>query len=199
MAARVPFAPLTAGFLAAATALLAGCGGHASHPLALPAGARPIGVGPRFAPSAPARPVRACRSRLGRRYGAHIELFAQDRVILVPAGIGVGRPLGSDGGRIVHARCYGPLVSLDPTGTVLVRAGTRPTVGALFDQWGAALRPARLLSFAARAPSGVRAYVDGARWTGDPRRIPLARHREIVLEVGPFVPPHRSYAFPRGL
>jgi len=28
--------------------------------------------------------------------------------------------------------------------------------------------------------------------------VPLARHSEIVLEVGPYVPPHRSYTFPPG-
>jgi hypothetical protein len=28
-------------------------------------------------------------------------------------------------------------------------------------------------------------------------RIPLARHAEIVLEVGGYVPPHRAFLFPR--
>jgi len=28
--------------------------------------------------------------------------------------------------------------------------------------------------------------------------VPLTRHAEIVLEIGPYVPPHLSYAFPPG-
>jgi hypothetical protein len=45
----------------------------------------------------------------------------------------------------------------------------------------------------------VRAFGDGRRWAGAVARIPLARHSEIVVEVGPVVPPHRSYTFPPGL
>jgi len=26
--------------------------------------------------------------------------------------------------------------------------------------------------------------------------VPLTAHAEVVLEVGPYVPPHRSYTFP---
>jgi hypothetical protein len=28
---------------------------------------------------------------------------------------------------------------------------------------------------------------------------PLSEHAEIVIEVGPYVPPHPSYSFPAGL
>jgi len=46
----------------------------------------------------------------------------------------------------------------------------------------------------------VRAYVDGRRWTRTaPAAIPLTRHAEIVLELGPYVPPHRSFTFPPGI
>jgi hypothetical protein len=41
-------------------------------------------------------------------------------------------------------------------------------------------------------------FVDGERWPGAPAAVPLTRHAEIVLEVGPRVPPHSSYAFPAG-
>jgi hypothetical protein len=43
----------------------------------------------------------------------------------------------------------------------------------------------------------VRVYRNGVRWRGDPRTLALRDHDEIVLEVGPYVPPHRSYRFPR--
>ena len=86
---------------------------------------------------------------------------------------------------------------LDPTGVVLVRPGAQLTVGDVFGAWGCPLRDRQLLSF--RAGSRVRAYVDGRRWTRTaPARIPLTRHAEIVLELGPYVPPHRSFTFPAG-
>jgi hypothetical protein len=182
--------------------LLGGCGSarRAQPPLppALAAAMRPIGIGPRFQPRAPARPVPACRRGLGARVGAHLELFARDRVVLVPAGIGVGRPLRIQRGRVTAARCHGAAVTLDPTGVVLVRPGSRATVGSLFAQWRVPLAARRLAGFSTRR-GGVRAYVNGRRYDGDPRTIRLARHAEIVLELGPYVPPHRSYAFPAGL
>jgi hypothetical protein len=89
------------------------------------------------------------------------------------------------------------VATIDPTGVVLVRPGARLTVGEVFAAWGWPLRARGLLSFRARGQ--VRAYVDGRRWTRTPpAAIPLTRHAEIVLELGPYVPPHRSFRFPQG-
>ena len=166
-------------------------------PPSLAAAARPIGAGPRFHPSVRGPGPDRCSPTLGRRYGVHIELFAANRVVLVAPGIGVGRPWHSVGVRITSARCYGSLATLDPTGVVLVRPGSRDTVGDLFRAWGRHLSARRLLSFRSAGP--VRAYVDGRRWTRtSPAAIALTRHAEIVLELGPYVPPHRSFTFPPG-
>jgi hypothetical protein len=186
---------------------LAGCGSGATAsthrhagdviPRSLASAARPIGAGARFHPSARGPVSGRCSSTLGRRYGVHLELFAVNRVVLLAPGIGVGRPWQRFAGRITHARCYGPLATLDPTGVVLVRPGARVSVGDVFRAWGRPLGARRLLSF--RARTGLRAYVDGRRWTRTaPAQIPLTRHAEIVLELGPYVPPHRSFAFPPG-
>jgi len=43
----------------------------------------------------------------------------------------------------------------------------------------------------------VRVYLNGVRRRGDPRRLPVRDGDEVVLEIGGFVPPHRSYRFPR--
>ena len=86
-------------------------------------------------------------------------------------------------------------ITLDPTGVIRVRRGAHLTVAAVFRSWGRTLRRDRMLSFHGR----VRAYVDGRRWTrSSVSAIPLRRHAEIVLEVGPHVPPHRLYHFPPG-
>jgi hypothetical protein len=95
----------------------------------------------------------------------------------------------------VGGRCWYPAVTVDPTGLVEIERGRRISLGALFDVWGQPLSRRRLLSFRSR----VLAFVDGRRWHGDPRRIELERHRQVVLEVGGYVPPHRVYRYPPGL
>jgi hypothetical protein len=139
--------------------------------------------------------VGPCRGALGRRVGVHVEVFGDDRVVLIAAGIGVRPPVRLDAGRIVSARCFGALATVDPTGVVLIRPGARLTLADLFASWGQPLSGRRVASFA----GPVRVYVDGRRVTGDPRRVALSAHREIVLEVGPYVPPHPSYRFPSGV
>jgi hypothetical protein len=119
--------------------------------------------------------------------------------VIVAAGIGTLRPRTRSDGRITAARCYGGIVTLEPTGVVLVRRGLRLTLAQLFRSWGQALSPTRLASFAAPAGTRVAVFVDGRRVAGSPGSVFLARHAEIVLEVGPHVPPHRSFAFPPGI
>jgi hypothetical protein len=137
----------------------------------------------------------ACRAPLGRRDGVHVELFAANRVVLVAAGIGVRGPVTRSGGRITRARCYGDLVTLEPTGVVLTRPGAALTLADLFRAWGRPLSARRLLSFT----GPVTVFVDGQRRPGPPGGVRLSRHGEIVLEVGPHVPPHPAYHFPPGL
>jgi hypothetical protein len=127
-----------------------------------------------------------------------VEVFAADRVVIVPAGIGTRPPRSYSEGRIARARCYGSLVTLEPTGVVLVRPDAKLTVGDLFASWGQRLSPDRMASFTARAGRPVTVYVGGKRSTGSPGSVPLVPHAEIVLEVGPHVPPHTSYTFPSG-
>jgi hypothetical protein len=128
----------------------------------------------------------------------HVEVFAANRVLLLPAGIGTRRPWTLLSGRITNARCYGALVTLDPTGLVLVRSGSRLLLGQLFRTWGEPLSPTRLASFSAPKRSPVSVFVDGRLWPGLPGAVPLTPQAEIVLEVGPHVPPHASYTFPPG-
>jgi hypothetical protein len=167
-------------------------------PPALLAEARPIGRGVRFQPPAIGQVVGPCRPRLGRRQGVHVELFAANRVVLVPAGIGTRPPRRLSEARISSAACYGALVTLDPTGLVLVRAGSRPVLADLFRAWGQPLSSRRLASFSASAGGSVSVFVDGRRWAGSPGNVALRPHSEIVLEVGPYVPPHHAYTFPPG-
>lgn len=188
----------------AVVGLLGACGSDrrvtstSSVPRSLLLEERPIGVGARFHPPASGPPIGPCRRRLGQRFGVHIEVFAANRVVLLPAGMGTRPPRAWSAGRVVQARCYGGLVTLDPTGLVLVRSGARLSLADVFRSWGEPLSRSRLGSFQAPAGHPVVAFVDGRRWRGAPQSVSLARHAEIVVEVGPPVPPHSSYAFPPG-
>ncbi len=69
----------------------------------------------------------------------------------------------------------------------------------LFEAWGQPLSARRLATFSAPAGRAIAVFVNGRRWDGAPGSVPLLRHAEIVLEAGPYVPPHASYTFPRGI
>jgi len=125
-----------------------------------------------------------------------VEVFGANRVVIVPAGIGVRPPIRLSAGRISSAGCFGSLVTLEPTGVVLVRPGSRLFLSDLFRSWGQPLSRCRVASFVPGGPIVV--FVDGRRWSGAPGSVPMSRHAEIVVEAGPFVPPHSSYAFPPG-
>jgi hypothetical protein len=144
----------------------------------------PIGFGPRYrlAPGPPAPTRFACSPAPEHRDRAHVELFANRRVVLVPKGIGVGNG------------CSYPLRTTQPTGVVEFVPAARPTLGDLFDVWGQPLSRRGFAGF----HGAVSAWVDGKRWPGDVRSIPLGRHAQIVLEVGGYVPPHTFFLFPPG-
>jgi hypothetical protein len=149
----------------------------------------PIGVGPRYHPP-PAAHGACIAAPLDRGGRVHLELFAGGRVVIVPAALGLrGAQIAL--GRVTGARCRAHAWTTDPTGVVSFDGET--TLARVFAVWGRALEPARLLDFR----GAVRVYVDGVRRRIDPRGLRLRNGDEIVLEVGPFVPPHRSYRFPQ--
>jgi hypothetical protein len=193
---------LMVGALLAASVLLCGCGAAQRRPAAagiprwLLLQARPIGRGERFHPPSTGPVLGPCRQQLGARTESHVELFATNQVVLVASGIGTLPPRSFAADRIAGARCYGALVTLDPTGVVLARRGRRLTLSDLFRSWGQPLTDSRLASFTAAPGTHVTVFVDGRRWTAAPGSVPLTAHAEIVLEVGPYVPPHRFYTFP---
>jgi hypothetical protein len=163
----------------------------------------PIGVGPRYRPPAATAAIRASRTvgperceRATTRFSVHLELFANRRAIVIPAGIGVAMPYRRVGGDVRPNGCVYRLHTTAPTGVVQVSTRARVTVGDLFRVWGQPLARHRLLSF--RSPSGIRAFVGGVERSGDARAIRLTPHVQVVLEIGGYVPPHTSYLFPKG-
>lgn len=145
----------------------------------------PIGAGPQFHPAAPARdgrPVAGSVCTVYRvRFDAHVEIFASRRVAILPRGIGRG-----------PNDCRYAASTNAPTGVIRLTGAV--TLGDLFRIWGQPLGPHRLLSFRGTTT----AFVGGRKWHGDPRRLWLTRHAQVVLEIGGYVAPHPSYVFPKG-
>jgi hypothetical protein len=171
--------------LATITCLFAcSCAGAAGAAAPIPTR---IGAGPRYllpaasAAVAHARPIGRfrCTGEVGPRELAHVELFAEKLVLLLPAGIGTA------------PHCSYDIRTTQPTGVVEFAPGRQPTIGDLFIVWGQPLSARRIASFR----GAVTAWVDGKRWHGDVRAIPLRRHSEIVIEVGGYVPPHAFFLF----
>src|SRR4051794_11943832 len=97
----------------------------------------PIGFGPRYqlAPGPPLHTRLACARVAAPRQLAHVELFANRLVLLLPKSIGVA------------GRCSYPVRTTTPFGVVEYVAAARPTLGDLFDVWGQRLSRRRLASF----------------------------------------------------
>ena len=168
------------------------------------ASARTVGRAPRFRPS----PSGALVSQAARVDGmscnpvfpatsvAHIELFAANRVVVIPAGIGFAPPLARRGAYVQTGRCVYPLRTVEPTGLVLSEAGRTRHLGQLFDLWGQPLNRREVAGFHASHGQHVSVFFDGTLWPGSPISAPISPHAQITIEVGPYVRPHASYSFP---
>ena len=128
---------------------------------------------------------------------AHLALFHKGEQIAIPYGIGIVRPFQVNNGFVGTGQGIYWLHTHDATGIIHVESpdDRRYTLGNFFDIWGQPL--------ASREVAGlkgvVRAFVDGKRYSGDPRAIVLGAHTQITLEVdSPFVDPP-VYTFPAGL
>ena len=145
-----------AALLLVGAALAAGCGGarptRHRHPATLLAAGATDRQGRRLSPAAGgtgggrmrSEPrARARRARRGVRRQPRRDRRGRDRR---------GGPTDVSGGTVTRARCYGDLVTLDPTGVVLVRRNAA-ALCRLFRAWGQPLSSGRLASFRAGAGS----------------------------------------------
>jgi hypothetical protein len=125
----------------------------------------------------------------------HLDVFVDGRRVTVPAGVGID-PAGT---------FISPLHTHDTSGVIHVESPTvRPfTLGEFFGVWGVPLSARRLGGYVAGHGRALRAYVNGRRVEGDPGRIVLEPHQELVLAFGTprqlSRPVPASYAFPSGL
>lgn len=120
---------------------------------------------------------------------SHLTLIVGRQVVAVPIGVGIVHRNGN-----ADDACIYWLHTHDNTGLLHVEAASGEySLGQFFDIWGVPLGRNGFVSF--HGP--VIAVVDGRRWTGDPRAIPLKPHSRIVLSIGALVPAP-PFDFPAG-
>jgi hypothetical protein len=106
----------------------------------------------------------------------HLDLFVDGRRATVPAGIGIDELEGF----------ISPLHTHDESGVIHVESPDVRTftLGQFFAVWGLRLTPSCLGGYCTTGSRSLRVFVDGKRFSGDPRLLPLAEHEEIVVAYG---------------
>jgi hypothetical protein len=128
---------------------------------------------------------------------AHLDVFVDGRPIVVPAGVGINirdpevkkftLPDGSKsygGIELCKKPCISPLHTHDASGILHTESATaKPnTLGEFFTEWGVRLNASCVGPYCAPRPIAI--YVDGKRYTKDPRAIELTDHKEIAIVIG---------------
>jgi len=127
---------------------------------------------------------------------AHLAIFVDGQPQTVPYGIGIPNPQvdNSSGEPFVGGgSCFYWLHTHTTDGVIHIESPDQRqyTLGNVFDIWGQALSATQVAS----NKGAVTAYVNGQRYSGDPRQIPLTPHAVIQLNVGTDVAP-KPYTFP---
>jgi hypothetical protein len=130
---------------------------------------------------------------------AHLAIFANGTARTVPMGIGIPNAQAQDtisGPSVATGSCFYWLHTHAADGIIHVESPTKRayTLGTFFDIWGETLSGGQVGS----DTGTVTVYLNGRRYSGDPRSIPLTAHAVIQLDVGTNVAP-RPYTFADGL
>ncbi|MGA2925955.1 MAG: hypothetical protein ABSG43_08160 [Solirubrobacteraceae bacterium] len=163
----------------------------------------PEELGPQLAPAsstAPGTTVDGIQcapiEQLAYHIHAHLQVYVDGQSRQLPPAIGLIGPISQQtpNGPFFGARtCYYWLHTHAGDGIVHIESPTARiyTLGQFFDEWRQPLSSTQVGS----ATGPVTAYVNAARWTANPRSIPLDRHAVIQLDVGTPVVAFKSVSF----
>lgn len=132
---------------------------------------------------------------------AHLAVYVEGQARTVPAGIGIAAPRKeqntTSGPFVAGGSCFSWLHSHTADGVIHIESPVRRTftLGQYFDVWGQPLTIARVGPAAGR----VTTYVDGRRFSGNPRGVQLTSHAVIQLDVGSATPAPAGFVFAPGL
>lgn len=123
----------------------------------------------------------------------HLSLYVNGEQLAIPKGVGVMDPFTSNG-FVIAGSCFYWVHTHDATGIIHVEPPTNVevTLGTFFDIWGQPLSRTGVAGY----NGDVTVFVDGEKYTDDPRDIVFEAHKQIALQVGtPLVTPD-FYLFP---
>jgi len=124
----------------------------------------------------------SCDAQEGQRIHIHQHLAIYDhgKAVLIPQFIGIPQA----------ARCIYWLHTHTPDGIIHVEAPMDRsfTLGDFFAVWGQPLDWTHAASATAKTRSAMHVFVNGVRHNGDPAKIPLTAHADIVIQIGPPFP-----------
>ncbi len=121
----------------------------------------------------------------------HLAVYVNGRLRPVPAGIGIVVPIAQQttaGPFYGASRCYYWLHVHAQDGVIHVESPVVQayTLGQFFDLWDQPLNAGQV----GPVSGPLTVFVDGRRYLGDPRAIPLESHEDIQIDVGaPEIPP----------
>lgn len=123
--------------------------------------------------------------QLAFRANSHLQVYVDGQPRALPGGVGMVQPSLSEtsAGPVFSATtCYYWLHTVTQDGVIQAESpvSRRFDLGQFFAVWGQPLTADRV----ANAHGHVIALVDGKRWHGSLRRIPLTEHTVIQLDVG---------------
>jgi len=100
-----------------------------------------------------------------------------------------GKPVRvpEDVGRPIVGQCLYWIHTHTPDGIVHIEAPAFHTftLGNFFDIWGEPLTKTNVAGAKTKKNEQVVTWVDGTRYTADPRKLELTQHLDITIEVGP--------------
>jgi|SRR5580700_3701469 hypothetical protein len=122
---------------------------------------------------------------------SHLAIFNNGKQIQVPQYIGFAPSLAGGCLYWIHTHDSSGIIHVEAPDVAPPQGGPY-TLGMLFDIWGQPLQRDDVAGMV----GDVTAYVNGQKYDGDFKSIPLGAHQQVVLEIGtPAVPPP-NYAFP---
>lgn len=96
-------------------------------------------------------------------------------------------PIPSDVGRPLFAGCFYWLHTHTPDGIIHIESPVFRdfTLGDFFAIWSEPLSRTQVAGAKLRPGEKLTIWIDGHRYGGDPRSIPLTNHEDITIDVGP--------------
>lgn len=117
--------------------------------------------------------------QLAVHYHAHITILYKGQPVYIPGQVG-----------IIGSQCFYWMHTHSTSGIVHIEApkdssSRQFTVGDFFQVWDQPLTSKKVTTFTVGKGESVKAWVDGKPYDGDPRKIVLKSHTNVVIEVGP--------------